>query len=132
MGSAENIEQCLFFIIERKFHEAKTILDTSLRNSTSNRVLGASSALEGLIAMRSAKHPVLPFDALLDIPKVRKMLRERESSLWSDDFDRGYFAVWKRFLKVALERGLFGQDESIVKDPGKEEEHNVAAKPSGE
>ena len=80
MGSAENIEQCLFFIIERKFHEAKTILDTSLRNSTSNRVLGASSALEGLIAMRSAKHPVLPFDPLLDIPKVRKMLRERESS----------------------------------------------------
>lgn len=132
MGSAESIEQCLFFIMERKFQEAKTILDTGLKNSTSNRVLGAAAALEGLIAMQSAKPPVLPFDAQMDMAKVRKMLSQRESSIWSDDFDRGYFSTWKKFLKLGLEKGLLSQNEGIVKNPSEEEEHDVAAQPGSE
>ncbi|MBI2125903.1 MAG: hypothetical protein HYU02_01095 [Thaumarchaeota archaeon] len=132
MGSAENIEQCLSLIIEKKFQEAKTILDTGLKNSTSNRVLGAAAALEGLIAMQSAKSPVLPFNLQMDMARIRKMLSQRESSIWSDDFDRGYFSTWKKFHKLALEKGLLSQDEGIVKNPDEEEQHDVAAQPSSE
>src|SRR3972149_3227856 len=110
MGAAENIEQCLSLIIEKKFQEAKSILDTALKNSTSNRALGAAAALEGLIAMQSAKSPVLPFNVQMDRARTRKMLSQRESSICSDASGRGCVSTWKKFLKLALEKGLLSQD----------------------
>jgi len=75
-----------------------------------------------LISIRSAKPPTLPFDPS-DMSKFKRMLNEKESSVWSDDFDRGYFSTWKKFLKFADEQDLFKQ-QSVEENPGKEEEHD--------
>ena len=120
MVTAETIEQCFSLIIGKKFQDAKSLV-VNMRDTKSGRVLGIAFALDGLIAMQSAKPPTLPFDPQRDLTKFRKVLNQRGSSVWSDEFDRGYFSMWKKFLKYATEHGLFAQGQSVIQDPGKEE-----------
>lgn len=126
MVTTEIIEQCFSLIIEKKFQDAKSTVE-NIRNTRSTRVLGAASALEGLIAMQSAKPPQYPFDPQRDLPRFRRALNEKESSIWSDDFDKGYFSTWKKFLKYASEHGLFAQEQSVVQNPSEEEEHDKSS-----
>lgn len=121
MVTNEIVEQCFTLIMEKKFQEAKARVARDMGNTKSSRVMGSASAIEGLISMQSAKPPTLPFDPH-DVTKFKRMLYEKESSLWSDDFDKGYFATWKKFLKFADEKGLF--EHSVVENPSEEEEHD--------
>ena len=122
MVTNEIVEQCFTLIMEKKFQIAKERIAQNMGNTKSSRVMGSAFAIEGLISMQSAKPPTLPFDPN-DITKFKRMLNEKESSTWSDDFDKGYFATWKKFLKFADEKGLFGQ-QGVVENPSKEEEHD--------
>ena len=122
MVTNEIVEQCFAFIMEKKFQNAKGLVAQNMGNTKSSRVMGSASAIEGLISMQSAKPPTLPFDPS-NMSKFRLMLNEKESSIWSDDFDRGYFTTWKKFLKFVNERDLSKQ-QSVKENPGKEEEHN--------
>lgn len=126
MVTTEIIEQCFSLIVEKKFQDAKNAV-ANIKNTKSNRVLGAASALEGLIAMQSAKPPQFPLDPQRDLLKFRRVLNERESSIWSDDFDKGYFSTWKKFLRYASEHGLFAQENSVVQNPSEEEERDKSS-----
>jgi hypothetical protein len=122
MVTNDMIEQCFTLILDKKFQQAKELVAQNMRNTKSNRVMGSAFAIEGLISMESAKLPTLPLDSN-DVPKFKRILNEKESSIWSDDFDKGYFATWKKFLKFADEKGLFEQ-QRVVENPSEEEEHD--------
>ncbi|MBM3896960.1 MAG: hypothetical protein FJ358_00290 [Thaumarchaeota archaeon] len=122
MVANDIIEQCFTLIIEKKFQQAKELVSQNMRNTKSNRVMGSAFAIDGLISIESAKLSALPHDSN-DVPKFRRILNEKESSIWSDDFDKGYFATWKKFLKFADEKGLLEQ-QRVVENPSKEEEHD--------
>lgn len=122
MVANDIIEQCFTLIIEKKFQQAKELVSQNMRNTKSNRVMGSAFAIDGLISIESAKLSALPHDSN-DVPKFRKILNEKESSIWSDDFDKGYFATWKKFLKFADEKGLLEQ-QRVVENPSKQEEHD--------
>lgn len=122
MVTTEILEQCFSLIMEKKFQEAKELIVQSMGNTKSSRVRGTTSALEGLISVQSAKPPTLPFDPN-DTTKFRRMLSEKESSIWSDDFDKGYFSTWKKFVKFASDKGLLSQ-QSVVENPSEKENHD--------
>ena len=121
MVTNEIVDQCFTLIMEKKFQEARERIAQNMGDTKSSRVMGSAFAIGGLISMQCAKPPTLPFDPN-DVTKFKRMLNEKESSIWSDDFDKGYFATWKKFLKFADEKGLF--EKSVVENPSKEEKHD--------
>ena len=124
MVTNEIVDQCFTLIMEKKFQEARERIAQNMGDTKSSRVMGSAFAIGGLISMQSAKPPTLPFDPN-DVTKFKRMLNEKESSIWSDDFDKGYFATWKKFLKFADEKGLF--EKSVVENPSKEEKHDESS-----
>ena len=43
-------------------------------------------------------------DSIDDFKMMKKSINSKLSSVWIDDFEKGYFSVWKVFTKNAIEK----------------------------
>ena len=56
---------------------------------------------------------------------INKSIKEKLSAPLVDDFEKGFFSVWKIFVKKAIEN--LDNKESVVKDPSEEKQSNKAS-----
>ena len=119
----EAINECVEKIIAKDFTKAKAIIAEHLKNSSNNKIIGSVFALEGIIAKYSPKN-VNMNDSIDDFKMMKKSINSKLSSVWIDDFEKGYFSVWKVFTKNAIEEL---DKESIVENPAEKEQANEAS-----
>ena len=119
----EAINECVEKIIAKDFTKAKAIIAEHLKNSSNNKIIGSVFALEGIIAKYSPKN-VNMNDSIDDFKMMKKSINSKLSSVWIDDFEKGYFSVWKVFTKNAIEKL---DKEGIVEDPAEKEQANEAS-----
>jgi len=119
----ESINECVEKIIAKDFTKAKAIIAEHLKNSSNNKIIGSVFALEGIIAKYSPKN-VNMNDSIDDFKMMKKSINSKLSSVWIDDFEKGYFSVWKVFTKNAIEKL---DKEGIVEDPAEKEQANEAS-----
>ena len=124
----EAINECVEKIIAKDFTKAKAIIAEHLKNSSNNKIIGSVFALEGIIAKYSPKN-VNMNDSIDDFKMMKKSINSKLSSVWIDDFEKGYFSVWKVFTKNAIEKL---DKEGIVEDPAEKEQANEASQTSSE
>jgi|GEM_PF-814172 len=122
----EAINECVEKIIAKDFIRAKAIISEHLKNSTNEKIIGSTFALEGIIAKYSNKNQNMA-DSIEDFKVMKKSINSKLSSVWIDDFEKGYFSVWKVFTKNAVERL---EKESIIDNPTEEEQADEAAESS--
>ena len=119
----EAINECVEKIIAKDFTKAKAIIAEHLKNSSNNKIIGSVFALEGIIAKYSPKN-VNMNDSIDDFKMMKKSINSKLSSVWIDDFEKGYFSVWKVFTKNAIEKL---DKEGIVEDPAEKEQADEAS-----
>lgn len=119
----EAINECVEKIIAKDFTKAKAIIAEHLKNSSNNKIIGSVFALEGIIAKYSPKNVDMN-DSIEDFKMMKKSINSKLSSVWIDDFEKGYFSVWKVFTKNAIERL---DKEGIVENPAEKEQANEAS-----
>ena len=119
----EAINECVEKIIAKDFTKAKAIIAEHLKNSSNNKIIGSVFALEGIIAKYSPKNVDMN-DSIDDFKMMKKSINSKLSSVWIDDFEKGYFSVWKVFTKNAIEEL---DKESIVENPAEKEQANEAS-----
>ena len=118
----EAINECIEKIIAKDFIRAKAIISEHLKNSTNDKIIGSTFALEGIIAKYSNKNQNI-VDSIEDFKVMKKSINSKLSSVWIDDFEKGYFSVWKVFTKNAVEKL---EKESIINNPAKKEQTDEA------
>lgn len=118
----EAINECIEKIIAKDFVRAKAIISEQLKNSTNDKIIGSTFALEGIIAKYSNKNQNI-VDSIEDFKVMKKSINSKLSSVWIDDFEKGYFSVWKVFTKNAVEEL---EKESIIDNPAKKEQTDEA------
>ncbi len=118
----EAINECIEKIIAKDFIRAKAIISEHLKNSTNDKIIGSTFALEGIIAKYSNKNQNI-VDSIEDFKVMKKSINSKLSSVWIDDFEKGYFSVWKVFTKNAVEEL---EKESIIDNPAKKEQTDEA------
>ena len=118
----EAINECIEKIIAKDFVRAKAIISEHLKNSTNEKIIGSTFALEGIIAKYSNKNQNI-VDSIEDFKVMKKSINSKLSSVWIDDFEKGYFSVWKVFTKNAVEEL---EKESIIDNPAKKEQTDEA------
>ena len=99
-----------------------------MKNSSNNKIIGSVFALEGIIAKYSPKN-VNMNDSIDDFKMMKKSINSKLSSVWIDDFEKGYFSVWKVFTKNAIEEL---DKEGIVGNPAEKEQAKEASQTSSE
>ena len=119
----EAINECVEKIIAKDFTKAKVIIAEHLKNSPNNKIIGSVFALEGIIAKYSPKNVDMN-DSIDDFKMMKKSINSKLSSVWIDDFEKGYFSVWKVFTKNAIEEL---DKEGIVDNPTEKEQANEAS-----
>ena len=124
----EAINECVEKIIAKDFTKAKVIIAEHLKNSSNNKIIGSVFALEGIIAKYSPKNVDMN-DSIEDFKMMKKSINSKLSSVWIDDFEKGYFSVWKVFTKNAIEEL---DKEGIVGNPAEKEQANEASQTSSE
>ena len=124
----EAINECVEKIIAKDFTKAKAIIAEHLKNSSNNKIIGSVFALEGIIAKYSPKNVDMN-DSIDDFKMMKKSINSNLSSVWIDDFEKGYFSVWKVFTKNAIEEL---DKEGIVGNPAEKEQANEASQTSSE
>jgi len=119
----EAINECVEKIIAKDFTKAKVIIAEHLKNSPNNKIIGSVFALEGIIAKYSPKNVDMN-NSIDDFKMMKKSINSKLSSVWIDDFEKGYFSVWKVFTKNAIEKL---DKEGIVDNPAEKEQANEAS-----
>ena len=119
----EAINECVEKIIAKDFTKAKVIIAEHLKNSSNNKIIGSVFALKGIIAKYSPKNVDMN-DSIEDFKMMKKSINSKLSSVWIDDFEKGYFSVWKVFTKNAIEEL---DKEGIVGNPAEKEQANEAS-----
>ena len=122
--SKESINECIENIIKKDFSKAKLVIAENFRNSSNKRNIGTKFALEGIISKYAVKNIDIS-KSLEDFKSMKKGINEKLSSIWIDDFEKGFFSVWKIFVKKAIEN--LDNKESVVKDPSEEKQSNKAS-----
>ena len=119
--SKESINECIENIIKKDFSKAKLVIAENFKNSSNKRNIGTKFALEGM--SDSLRRELMIFG--IDVKSMKKGINEKLSSIWIDDFEKGFFSVWKIFVKKAIEN--LDNKESVVKDPSEEKQSNKAS-----
>ena len=119
----EAINECVEKIIAKDFTKAKVIIAEHLKNSPNNKIIGSVFALEVIIAKYSPKNVDMN-NSIDDFKMMIKSINSKLSSVWIDDFEKGYFSVWKVFTKNAIEEL---DKEGIVENPAEKEQANEAS-----
>ncbi len=92
-----NIEECLRLLSEKKFAEAKIILE-SLNRNKNQKIKGHYAALEGI---KTSIGPKAPQTDLITEKhnSINDAVKKRLGTKLNDEFDKAYFSTWLRFLE---------------------------------
>jgi hypothetical protein len=105
MNKEKTISQnCLKLIFEKKYSEAKALARELNSNNNIQIIKGIKMALEGIINSQNNKSNSYLFDNLDKLKKLRQMCKLRSSSTWADDFDKGYFETWLKYISLFLKQ----------------------------
>ena len=63
---------------------------------------------------------------------INKSIKEKLSAPLVDDFEKGYFSVWKIFVKLSLDKLEINNEKRIIENPRKEEQTNKSSNASSE
>ena len=63
---------------------------------------------------------------------INKSIKEKLSAPLVDDFEKGYFSVWKIFVKLSLGKLEINNEKRIIENPRKEEQTNKSSNASSE
>lgn len=118
--SKENIKNCIESILEKDFSNAKVILSEKFSNNSNQKTIGIKYALEGIISRYSGKDS-MDNQTLQYLKQMNKSIKEKLSSSLIDDFEKGYFSVWKIFVKLSLDKLEIDDKKRIIENPEKEE-----------
>ena len=85
-------------------------------------------AVRGLVSLGNNKKMRTDiFDDREKMARLRKLLIKQAESIWSDNFGRGYFETWVKFINFWRRNSLSGVKESIDNDPSKKEKREKAS-----
>jgi|TARA_B100001971_G_C17968121_1_gene420915 hypothetical protein len=82
-------------------------------------------AVRGLVSLGNNKKMRTDiFDDREKMARLRKLLIKQAESIWSDNFGRGYFETWVKFINFWRRNSLSEVKEGVNKDPSKQEKHD--------
>tara|TARA_B100000749_G_C18303325_1_gene413571 strand:+ start:29 stop:421 length:393 start_codon:yes stop_codon:yes gene_type:complete len=129
--SKENIKNCIDSILEKDFSNAKLIIAEKFVNHSNEKTIGIKFALEGIISKHSGKNSMNK-ESSEYLKLINKSIKEKLSAPLVDDFEKGYFSVWKIFVKLSLDKLEIDNEKRIIENPGKEEQTNKSSNSSSE
>lgn len=106
-------------ILDRKVTEAKEALKEQVLSDNSEDK-GMYMAAKGLISMIDKRQN--NEELIEDIEKMlrlKKLLVKELDSIWSDDFDKGYYETWIKFINFSRRDSLAGNKEGVEHNPSK-------------
>ena len=94
-----NQELDLFFqhLMAKRFSEARMMADMVSIWGAGRGGQGRRAALRGILELMAQRSPQQ--DIFKKVDKVVEVFSKRLNTVWSDEFDQGYYEVWLRFSK---------------------------------
>ena len=101
--SKENIKNCVESILEKDISNAKLILADKFSNYSNEKTIGIKFALEGIISKHSGRNS-MNNESLEYLKQININIKEKLAAPLIDDFEKGYFSVWRIFVRVSLDK----------------------------
>ncbi len=116
-------------IFDRNMSSAKTILKEQFFPEDQENQ-GRYTAARGIISMLDNKS--VDKSILEDSEKMmrlRKLLIRQVGSIWCNDFDKGYFDTWIRYINYARRHSSSDPagKKGVDKDPSEKEQHDITS-----
>ena len=94
----------LFFehVSAKRISEARMMINTPSLWGVGRLGQGRRAALEGIINLLNAKS-----DTSVNFEKLKRLAEtfsKRMNTIWCDEFDKGYFEVWIKFIEFNKKR----------------------------
>ncbi len=113
--------------MEKDISRAKAVLKENITLNNEEET-GQFMAVRGLVSLRDNKKKNSDlFDDTEKMARLRKLLIKQLDSIWNDDFGRGFFETWIKFINFWRRNSLSGVKKSINKNPSKQEKHDKAS-----
>jgi len=113
--------------LEKDISRAKAVLKENITLNNEEET-GQFMAVRGLVSLRDNKKKNSDlFDDTEKMVRLRKLLIKQLDSIWNDDFGRGFFETWIKFINFWRRNSLSGVKKSINKNPSKQEKHDKAS-----
>ena len=129
--SKENIKNCVESILEKDISNAKLILADKFSNYSNEKTIGIKFALEGIISKHSGRN-CMNNESLEYLKQININIKEKLAAPLIDDFEKGYFSVWRIFVRVSLDKLKINDKKRIIENPRKEEQTNKSSDASSE
>ena len=129
--SKENIKNCVESILEKDISNAKLILADKFSNYSNEKTIGIKFALEGIISKHSGRNS-MNNESLEYLKQININIKEKLAAPLIDDFEKGYFSVWRFFVRVSLDKLKINDKKRIIENPRKEEQTNKSSDASSE
>ena len=129
--SKENIKNCVESILEKDISNAKLILADKFSNYSNEKTIGIKFALEGIISKHSGRNS-MNNESLEYLKQININIKEKLAAPLIDDFEKGYFSVWRIFVRVSLDKLKINDKKRIIDNPRKEEQTNKSSDASSE
>jgi len=99
---SKNIEKTLFkFVMDSNITKAKSLLN-DMTIPKNDKDLGKYIAVKGIISMLNNRNKVNGVvEDIAKMSRLRKILLKRTESIWSDEFEKGYFETWISFINYS-------------------------------
>ena len=111
------VKKIFRFLLDKDLSGAKNMLNENITiNNDEER--GKHMALKGLVVLQeNKKNEGNFFEEDEKMSRLKKLLVKHIASIWSDDFDKGYFETYVKFINFLKRNNLFKGKESIDKNP---------------
>ena len=110
------IEECFRLILEGDAAESRRLLRSAAQKELKGRAFGAQLAVEGITQTMTGKRNDV---GLIREPegfmRLEEGFRKGLGTIWTDEFDRGYWETWLAFVQYSI-RQRFGGDAGQI-DP---------------
>ena len=82
-------------------------------------------AVRGIVSLKDNKKKSSElFNDTEKMVRLRKLLSKQLESVWNDDFGRGFYETWIKFINFGRRNNLSEAKKSENKKPSKQEKHN--------
>jgi hypothetical protein len=127
---SKNIEKTLFkFVMDSNITKAKSLLN-DMTIPKNNKDLGKYIAVKGIISMLNNRNKVNGIvQDIAKMSRLRKILLKRTESIWSDEFEKGYFETWISFINYSKRylSNYSSTEKSINQNPSEQKKENEAS-----
>lgn len=96
----ESIAKFLEYLSVKRIPEAKLMMNTHAIWGEGRLGKGRRVALQGIINLLNARSATLE-NLDQKLMRLEEIFSQRINTIWCDDFDKGYFEVWIKFIGYA-------------------------------